>query len=82
MRYRQHRGGLGASLKTQIDIPRTIEAIASEASLALGRIVDKSEITVSAYVHDDRIMWDTHIVEVAGYGVLGFTDGPVCRITN
>lgn len=26
---------------------------------------------------DERIGWNTHIVYLPGYGVLGFTDGPL-----
>lgn len=77
MKYRQHRGGLSESLETTREIAATKEAIALEASLELGRVVTNREIAVEPYGYDHRILWDTHIVTVEGYGVLGFTDGPV-----
>lgn len=36
------------------------------------------KMTVEAYFGiDKRIGWDTYIVHSEGYGVLGFTDGPL-----
>ncbi|AHC30525.1 hypothetical protein CC53_gp108 [Rhizobium phage vB_RleS_L338C] len=32
---------------------------------------------VKPYGWDERIGWETHIVLVSGYGVFGFTDGPL-----
>jgi hypothetical protein len=34
-------------------------------------------VSVKPYVFDKRINWDTHIVEIQGLGVYGFTDGPL-----
>lgn len=40
---------------------------------------DLSKITIEKYGNgiDERIGWDTYIVHLEGYGVLGFTDGEV-----
>lgn len=35
------------------------------------------QLRVQPYMRDERIGWDTHIVTIDGYGVAGFTDGPV-----
>lgn len=34
-----------------------------------------SEITIAAYGHDSRTGWDTYVVTMPDYGVLGWTDG-------
>ncbi len=39
--------------------------------------IDWSGLTIAPYCFDDRIGWDTYIVTVPGYGVLGMTDGPL-----
>jgi hypothetical protein len=31
-------------------------------------------LTVTYLVHDTRCGWDTHIIAIPGWGVLGFTD--------
>ncbi len=40
---------------------------------------DCSKVTVKKYGNgiDERIGWNTHIVHLEGFGVFGFTDGPV-----
>jgi hypothetical protein len=35
------------------------------------------DVTVVPYCFDARVQWDTHIVSLNGYGVFGFTDGPL-----
>lgn len=80
MKLREHRGNLADSLATTINIEPTIDAlfIAIRYSLALyGAHVDAGAIKVSPYGFDKRIGWDTHIVTVDGYGVFGFSDGPL-----
>jgi hypothetical protein len=46
-----------------------------------GRNVTINQVTVKPYCYDNRIGWDTHVVIIEGYGVYGFTDGPLssCR---
>lgn len=58
----------------------SLEALYEIARLELepwGFEVEPAHIDVSPYVFDDRNGWDTYIVTVEGYGVLGYTDGPV-----
>jgi hypothetical protein len=38
---------------------------------------DFSKITIKPYGYDSRVKWDTYIVHLENYGVLGFTNGPV-----
>lgn len=79
MKLREHRGLLADSMKTVVEIDPTIESLANAIQNSLHDFlcVDKDKIKVKPYVYDDRIKWDTHIVTIDGYGVYGFTDGPL-----
>ena len=77
MLYRDHKGSLRRSMETSREIAATKDALAVEASLYCGRSVAPSEIAVSPYCYDSRIMWDSHIVEVDGFGPIGFVNGPL-----
>ena len=48
-----------------------------ENSFTFGLPKNLSDFEVKPYIFDERINWDTHIVTLEGYGVLGFTDSPV-----
>lgn len=72
MKYRQHKGGLSESMATVRDIAATRQAMFDALGLDATASLD-----VKPYGYDSRIGWDTHIVTVEGYGVVGFTDGPV-----
>jgi hypothetical protein len=69
MKYRDHRGGLRASMETVREIAPKIDA------LAIILKVPPSAIIVEKYGDgiDERIGWDTHLVCVEGLPV-GFTD--------
>jgi len=38
---------------------------------------DFSKITIKQYGYDPRVKWDTYIVHLENYGVLGFTNKPI-----
>ena len=66
--------------------PRPFEAAVAqeEADLAQAtatqektQLEAEEDILVKAYCFDDRLNWNTYIVTVRNYGVVGFTDGPV-----
>ncbi len=38
------------------------------------------DFVVEPYGFDERINWQTHIVTLTGYGVLGYTDSPVAGL--
>ena len=78
MKFRFNRELLDESMETMIDIPPTIEAIQDAMRSAYGKLFKhiKGQIKVEPYGYDDRIGWDTYIVFIDGYGVIGFTDGP------
>jgi hypothetical protein len=75
-KFRSHRGTLADSMATVIEIGsrHDIAAIvAKDARLP----ISANEVQVKPYGYDSRIGWDTHIVTIPGWGVAGFTDGPV-----
>lgn len=75
MRFREHRGSLEDSLKTTVEL-KDGRALLEYATGKLGPFPPKS-LRVKHYCFDERVGWDTHIVMIKGYGVFGFTDGPV-----
>lgn len=81
MKFREHRGSLADAMLTEVTLPdraallEHCRKIIPDALLA--DTINDSDMTVSKYGRDERIGWDTHIVSIAGYGVVGFTDGPV-----
>lgn len=74
--YRQHRCWLDDSLETTRPVKSVADIAAIEECVAKSGI-DLSSITIEPYGFDARIGWDTHLVSVPGYGVLGFTNGPL-----
>jgi hypothetical protein len=70
MKFREHRGGLEASLKTVVELEATAFALARHLRVGV------SDIQVKPYCRDERIDWNTHLVLVHGRPV-GFTDGPL-----
>jgi len=77
MRIREHRGGLAESMATVVDIEPTMGSVVTEVGRKLGREVKVGEVRVEPIGHDPKTGWDTHMVQVEGWGVYGFTDGPV-----
>lgn len=78
MKIRMHRGALADSMETVQEIEATLPAVVAVIEARLGMTFDPRLIEVSPYGGvDERIGWDTHIVTIRGYGVFGFTDGPL-----
>ena len=85
MKLREHRGGLAESMATTREIDGTKQALlaAVRSELApFGFDVNQEALRVQPYSFDERNCWDTHIVTVGGYGVFGFTDGPLRETPN
>lgn len=78
--YRERKGGLAESMKT-LDFftskQALIDKIQSDLDVYGKGVYDASEIEFKPYGFDARIGWDVYLVTLKGYGVLGFTDGPV-----
>ena len=77
MKFRPQRGGLAEAMAEVREIEPTTEAL-SKLLRVWGLY---PEITVSKYVYDRRIDWDTYLVCVDGRAV-GFTDGPLKDCDN
>jgi hypothetical protein len=79
MKIRPHRRLLDEAMAEVKEIEATMEAVRRWADESFGVMQppDLSGIEVKHYTYDARIKWDTYIVTLPGWGVLGFTDGPV-----
>ena len=81
--YRDHRGLLADSMKTAREF-QSKSALISELQNSLNKYGrgehDCKRITIKPYGFDKRTGWDTHIVCLEDYGVLGFTDSPVPQL--
>lgn len=79
MLYRDHRGSLEDSMKTVVQLPATLTALAVHIGKELGYKIYPADIDVRPYFgYDERIGWDTHIVLFCGRPA-GFTNFRVMR---
>lgn len=78
MRFREHRGGLSESMKTIIEVADQAALLDHIRKLAQPwptfPPVTPKTVHIKPYGWDGRIGWETYIVTLDGYGVLGFTD--------
>ncbi|ARV77358.1 hypothetical protein FDI21_gp189 [Pseudomonas phage Noxifer] len=79
MKVRPHRRLLDEAMAEVKEIEPTMVALKKWADESFGGMQppDLSELKCEPYGYDDRIKWNTYIVHLEGWGVLGFTDGPV-----
>lgn len=78
MKFREHRGGLEDSMKTVREFNTEEEFTSFIGDLAARDVSDGSErvaVDIHYYGYDARIDWDSYIVSVPGFGVIGFTNG-------
>lgn len=80
--FRPHRELLCDAMKEVQEFSsrrQLIEKLQSDLDRYSSGKYDCNEIGISKYGRgiDERIGWDTYIVTLPGYGVLGFTNGPV-----
>jgi hypothetical protein len=76
---REHRGSLIESMATVRpvrDREQLLEIIRESLSL-FGVFIKPEQITVTPYVPDARVGWDTHLICIEGYGVWGMANGPI-----
>ena len=77
--FRPHRGGLAeamAEVKT-FRLREELIAFLNEDLAHYSRKIDEDKFKIEPYGFDKRIGWDTYIVSMDGYGVFGFTNGPL-----
>lgn len=82
MRFREHRGGLAESMDTLIEVDSKRALVAHIQGLLAPYRVIVTDGDVSAALYgssgDARIGWArVYVVTVRGYGVIGFSDGPI-----
>ena len=82
IKIREHRGQLAESMETVIEIEPTRAALLECIRKSFAEFppmsgVTDEDITIEHYAYDKRINWDAWMVSIKGYGVFGFTDGPV-----
>jgi hypothetical protein len=77
VRFREHKGNLGDSLATTVVLKDWDELVDYIAGLLepWNFTVRPERVYAIAYGRDDRIGWDTYLITLDGYGVMGFTDG-------
>ena len=78
MLFREHRGTLADSMATAIPLASDKQSLVkyiNGLNLFLdNRNIGEEEIIIESYGFDERINWDTYIVRINGYGVVGFTN--------
>lgn len=76
--FREHRGTFEDSMATTVTLPEDKQSLVKHInSLNLfldNRTITDESIIIEGYWPDSRNNWDTHIVEIDGYGVVGFTN--------
>ena len=73
IKFREHRGALGESMKTVVELKNREELNAYIADLLRPYcVINPSEIIYKKYGYDRRIDWHTLLVSVKDYGVVGF----------
>jgi hypothetical protein len=74
VKFREHRGSLEESMATVVelesmdDLRQRCRDLVTDAKLL-------DEIRLVFLCYDSRVNWDTYIVFIPGYGVLGHTNG-------
>lgn len=80
MKFREHRRLLDESMETVVELADYNALLdhlrKSAAHWPTHPPVTAETVRIEPYGRDERIGWDTHIVTLKDYGVLGFTDGP------
>ena len=78
MKFREHRGGLDESMATLVEVPDRAALLEYLRKLAepwpTFPPISSETVHIEPYIWDSRIGWNTHIVTLDGYGVVGFTD--------
>lgn len=77
--FRPHRGSLDEAMAECVILESKqalIDHIAAELE-PWPYTLTTDDLTLKPYGYDERICWDTHIVTLKNYGVLGFTNGAV-----
>jgi hypothetical protein len=81
IKFRLHRGLLNDSMATVRTVASKTDIMAilliDELPVMSMGLIPVSAMRISYYGYDARIDWDTWIITLDGYGVIGFTNGEV-----
>lgn len=79
--FRHHRGSLSDSMATAVVVRSVADLVAlvGPGLEQYGHTLTVDEVEVRPYCYDERIAWDTYLVTVHAWGVIGFTSGPLPR---
>lgn len=82
VKFREHKGSYEDSMATAVEVEGWPGLLAHLQELAWHwpsmPPVDAQTVQIQPYYGiDHRNGWDTYIVSLHNYGVMGFTDGPV-----
>ncbi len=79
MKFREHKGNLTDSMETVVDVAdrKALTTLLRSRLEFYGFTFSDEDLMVKPYRFDNRVNWNTHIVTIEDYGVVGFTDGPV-----
>lgn len=64
-------------IKSREELEKRLLETSQPFERQLRQLIATQGLYIEPYGYDDRIGWDAHIVILQGYGVLGFTDGPL-----
>jgi len=78
-KYRDHKGSLTESMGTvqEFDTKNDLIYYLRGSLKKFGVEFSNESVQIKPYIYDERINWNTHIVIIGGYGITGYTDGPV-----
>ena len=77
--YRPHGGSLADAMAEVISVKSRAELVSflKEKWWHFFVEVKDEDLHIEPYTYDSRIGWDTYIVTLDGYGVQGYTNGPL-----
>lgn len=79
--FRPHKGSLEDSMKEVVEMESyddLLQKVIDDLVVYDHDLnIDKYTLEVEKYTYDGRIGWNAYIVTLLGYGVIGFTNGPV-----
>lgn len=82
IKYRDHRGGLDASMVTTRVFRTKKELYDYIRESILPFKFNPDSLKCEWYAWDKRIKWNTYLVSLTGYGVLGMADGDINELPD
>lgn len=79
MKFRFHRGSLAESMATAREFSTSSDLVEFVLRHAQENGVPcvAADVSTEPQSHDKRVGWNSHLLLVKGWGVVGMTDGPL-----